>query len=181
MNKMTNAKPKEYLEQGIRYCGGYTIKAILSAYGMDDGKHPKKYLPSINKSLGFTTPKTIQRVLKKYKIKSQIKIAHDIPYNEKLKLIKREIDKNNFIILLIGNGYSKNGEYSWLKQKLIAHWITIWGYDDKKRVFYIYDSYNHKKEIVPIGNVKRDYLQLLRDWKGAAYTNSYLYITISKK
>ena len=60
---VVKVKPKEYLQQGMRYCGGYTIKAILSAYNFDDGRHPKKYLPLLIKSLGFTLPGDIKEVL----------------------------------------------------------------------------------------------------------------------
>ncbi|MEK6842215.1 MAG: hypothetical protein AABX84_00205, partial [Nanoarchaeota archaeon] len=67
-----------------------------------------------------------------------------------------------------------------LRQKLIAHWISVWGYNNKEKVFYIYDSFVRKKDKIPIGNVKRTYSQLLRDWKGAFYTKSYLYILINK-
>ena len=179
--KILNVKPKRYLEQGMRYCGGYTIKAILSAYGLDDNRDPKEYLPFLWKSLGFTTPNVIQNVLRGYGIRSQIIIISNLPDNKKLEIIKKELDKNHPVILLIGNGYSKEGKYSWLKQKLAGHWISVWGYDNKKKLFYIYDSYSHKKNIPPIGNVKRTYSQLLRDWKGAIYTKSYLYISINKK
>lgn len=178
--KLIKIKPKEYLEQGMRYCGGYTIKAILSAYKLDDGRKPNEYLPSLKKSLGFTTPKIIQRVLKTYRINSQIKNADKLSDKEKIELIKNEINKNHPVVILIGNGYSKKGKYSWLQRQLIAHWISVWGYNDKEKVFYIYDSFAHKKENIPIGNVKRTYSQVLRDWNGAFYTKSYLYIKIKK-
>ena len=165
----------------MRYCGGYTIKAILSAYKLDDGRKPNEYLPSLKKSLGFTTPKIIQRVLKTYRINSQIKNADKLSDKEKIELIKNEINKNHPVVLLIGNGYSKKGKYSWLQQQLIAHWISVWGYNNRKELFYIYDSYAHRKKNISIGNVQRTYQQLLRDWKGAFYTRKYLYIIIDKK
>lgn len=175
--KLLNIRPKRYLEQGLRYCGGYTIKAILSAYRLDDGRHPKRYLLSLR----FTTLNIIKKILENYRLKSQIKNARNLSDNDKLKLIKKELNKNHPVILLIGNGYSKHGEYSWLRKQLIAHWVSVWGYNNEDKVFYVYDSFSHKKDNVPIGNVKRNYYQLLRDWKGALYTKKYLYIVINKK
>lgn len=126
-----SVKPKEYLKQGMRYCGGYTIKAVLSAYNLDDGRHPKDYLP-----------------------------------------------------LFIRNGYSPTGKYSAIRRQLISHWITIWGYDDKERIFFVYDSCVEPKcyDKIPVGNVKRTYKQILRDWKGAFYFRfkNFLYIPVIK-
>ena len=175
-------KPKEYLQQGMRYCGGYTIKAILSAYGLDDGKTPKEYLPSLIKSLGFTTPKIIQRVLKKYGLSASIKRVNHLSDNKKLESIKKELDKNHPIILIVGNGYSPTGKYSSFRRQCISHYITIWGYNEEERIFYIYDSYVDKKSYdkIKIGNIKRSYLEILRDWKGSFYSRhrNFLFIPI---
>ena len=84
-----NIRPKEYLQQRMRYCGGYCIKAILSAYRLDGGKEPKYYLSSLKKSFGFTTPKIIQNVLKKYGVASKIKRVNNLPDNKKLETIKK--------------------------------------------------------------------------------------------
>ncbi|PJC33239.1 hypothetical protein CO051_01830 [Candidatus Roizmanbacteria bacterium CG_4_9_14_0_2_um_filter_39_13] len=93
----------------------------------------------------------------------------------------------NPVMVWIGNGYLPNGGYSRIMRMAICHWITIWGYDDEKKVFYVYDSAvpkNHHDVTVPIGNVKRTYNEMLRDWSGAwlprlwGFTN-YQYIEIS--
>ena len=177
-------KPKKYLQQGMRYCGGYTIKAILSAYNLDDGRCPKEYLPLLIKSLGFTLPGDFKKVLQKYGLKVSIQRANKFSNTEKLELLKKELNRNHPVVISIGNGYSPPGKYSSLRRHLIAHWISIWGYDDNKKVFYIYDSYADPKSYdeVPIGNVKRSYDQILRDWRGSIYTRvrSFLYITVKK-
>lgn len=43
MIKILTRIPKEYLEQGFTQCGAFSVKAILSAYGKDDKKHPRDY------------------------------------------------------------------------------------------------------------------------------------------
>ena len=183
--KIVNHKPREYLQQGMRHCGGYIIKAILSAYNLDDGRHPKKYLPLKIKSLGFTTPKLIQETLKQYGFDAPIKRANKFSDNEKIQSIKKELDKNHPVILLIGNGYLSTGEFSELRMNCVSHWITVWGYNDKEKTFFIYDSYVDKKSYdkIPVGNVTRTYEQVLRDWKGAFYfrIKSFLYIPVMKK
>ncbi|MBI2508434.1 C39 family peptidase [Candidatus Woesearchaeota archaeon] len=185
VKKVVNHKPKEYLKQGMRHCGGYTIKAILSAYDLDDGRHPKKYLLPKIKSLGFTTPKLIQETLKRYGFDAPIKRANKFSNDKKIQSIKQELDKNNPVILLIGNGYSQTGNYSEFRMNWVSHWITVWGYDDKKKTFFIYDSYVDQKSYdrIPVGNVKRTYEQVLRDWKGAFYfrMKSFLYIPVMKR
>ena len=184
IKKVLKIKPKEYLQQGMRYCGGYDIKAVLSAYDLDDGRHPKNYLPTILKSLGFMTPKIIKDVLRNYRLRVNVKRANNLLDNKKLEAIKKELDKNHPVILLIGNGYSPKGKYSWIKQQLTSHWISIWGYNDKEKIFYVYDSFVDKNSYdrIPVGNVKRTYEQVLRDWRGSFYFRhiNFLYISVSK-
>ena len=88
---IVKVKPKEYLQQGMRYCGGYTIKAILSAYDFDDDRHPKKYLPLLIKSLGFTLPSNIKKILQKHGLKISIQRANKVSDKKKLELLKKEL------------------------------------------------------------------------------------------
>ena len=181
MKKVIIPKPKEYLKQGARYCGGYTIKAILSAYNLDDGRHPKKYVPI--KSLGFTTPKLMQETLQYHKFDATVKRANMLSDGKKIQEIKKELDKNHPVTLLIGNGYSPWGKYSKVRRNLFSHWISVWGYDNKKKTFFIYDSCADPKSYdkLPVGNVERTYEQVLRDWKGVFYFKSFLYLSIIKR
>lgn len=184
IKSVVNTKPKEYLQQGMRHCGGYTIKAILSAYHLDDGRRPEKYLPFKIKSLGFTTPKLLQETLKEYRFYVPIKRANKLSDDKKVEEIKKCLDRNHPVILLIGNGYSPTGKFSELRMNCLSHWITVWGYDNEKKVFFIYDSYVDKNSYdkIPVGNVKRTYEQVLRDWKGTFYlrTRSFLYMPVIK-
>lgn len=70
-------------------------------------------------------------------------------------------------MISIGNGYLSDGKYSRLRSFFIGHWITLWGYDDAKKIFYLYDSAISKDDYdanILIGNKTRTYLQVLRDW-----------------
>lgn len=70
-------------------------------------------------------------------------------------------------MLRVGNGYAKSGNYHPIAANVIGHWISLWGFDDEKQVFYVYDPYvalsRHDKDI-PIGNTARTFSEILRDW-----------------
>ena len=82
--------------------------------------------------------------------------------------MKDNLRKGFPVILRIGNGYTKNGGFNILKALILGHWISIWGFSDSKKVFYIYDSAAPAAQLkndIPIGNVIRPYEDVLRDWK----------------
>ena len=137
------------------------------------------------KSFGFTTPKLIQETLKHYGFDAPTNRVNKFSNDNKIKAIKKEVDKNHPVILLIGNGYSPTGKYSKLRMNFLSHWISIWGYDDKKKVFFIYDSYVDPTcyDKIPVGNIKRTYEQVLRDWKGVFYfrIKSFVYMPVIKR
>jgi len=67
MEKILSHRPKEYLEQGFTQCGAFSVKAILSAYGKDDKKHPRDYNPTIlGKYASLVGVHSWSRVLKSY-------------------------------------------------------------------------------------------------------------------
>lgn len=165
-------KPKEYLKQGLSHCGVYSIKAILSAYGRDTKKRPEDYHTSwFGMLTGVAlTREYIANILQKHGLKATVKTAKDLSPKQKLGVLKEILTSNAPVLLSIGNGYRSDGSYNSLRAKLIGHFITLWGYDDKEQVFYVYDSCVPKdryNSTIPIGNTKRTYSQMLRDWKTA--------------
>lgn len=165
-------KPKEYLKQGLTHCGAYSVKAILEAFGKEDKKDPKDYHNSgFNKLLGTGLSTTYwPNVLRSYGLDAKSKSVKLFSDEKKLQVIKDLLSSNHPVMLSIANGYLKGGQYSKLKALYVQHWITLWGYDDKEQAFYVYDSCIDKKyydKSLPIGNTKRTYEQILRDWRGA--------------
>ena len=65
--------------------------------------------------------------------------------NEKKLAFLKSYLKRGPIILLIGNGQTKKCFFS--RKKALTHWhyITLWGFNDKEQIFYVYDS-NTKRE-----------------------------------
>jgi len=181
MIKTLTHSPKEYLEQGLTQCGAYSVKAILNAYGKDDKKYPRDYNPHfLGKYTSITSTSTWPKVLQPYGIPAQKGDTKKLSDEQRIGLLKQFIDEDKVVMIRIGNGYSKNGKYSSFVASFMGHWITLWGYNDEEKVFYVYDSYislkRHDKTI-PIGNTKRTYAEIVRDWgKGFPLTRRYSFI-----
>lgn len=172
MIKVLTRHPKKYLEQGLIHCGAFSVKAILSAYGKDVKDDPRDYHSNflakyIATSPTGPTPSSWVRVLKSYGVPAELGDAKKLSDEQRIELLKRQLDTDNPIMLRIGNGYSKKGKYHPLAAKFISHWITLWGYNDDQKIFYVYDSYipteRHDKNI-PIGNTTRTFAQVMKDW-----------------
>ncbi len=163
-------KPKEYLKQGLSHCGVYSLKAILSAYGKDVKNHPKEYHTNwIGKYLlSFATGKSYyDKIFAFFGLKTETKSAEKLPNEKRSELLKTLLSKNTPVMIRIGNGYFSD-RYSPILGRVIPHWITLWGYDDKKRLFYVYDSGLPTKfwdKTLPAGNTIRTYREILRDWR----------------
>lgn len=169
MIKTLTHAPKEYLEQGLTQCGAYSVKAVLSAYGKDDKKHPCDYQPNfLAKYTGISRGLIwVPKVLQFYGVPAQRGNAKNLSDGERLELLKKFINEDKIAMLRIGNGYLRSGKYRSFGASFRAHWITLWGYNDGENVFYVYDSCvplkRHDKTI-PIGNTKRTYTEMIRDW-----------------
>lgn len=183
---IVSKKPKEFLKQGLVHCGAYSVKAILEAYDRADKKRPEEYYPTWwQKVLGFTSPRTWEKVLKKYGLKVEVGNANGLSPEEKVKLLKNIISKNAPIMLRIGNGYLLNGRYNPVIGRIISHWITIWGYNDARKIFYVYDSAVSPRlydKDIPVGNKIRTCEEMIRDWRGGLFPWPFwrfMYIKIS--
>lgn len=177
MNKLLHGfivsrRPKEYLKQGPSHCGVYSVKAVLEAFGKVTGMKPKDFHTNwISHITGAVFhPDYLVRILKSYALEAKSDTVKHLSDDKKIMHLKFMLSKDAPVILLVGNGYQKNGEYSRLKAAIVGHIITVWGYDDREGVFFMYDSTVPKEHFatnVPIGNTKRTYEQVLRDWHGA--------------
>lgn len=168
MKFIVSKKPKEYLKQGLTGCGAYSVKGILSAYNKDDKKHPFEYLPWSRMPF-VTNASHWTNILYSYGLDAKRESVRGLSYDQKLEIIKNAIRNDTPIMLLIGNGYRGKGIWSKVRWWLIGHWITVWGFNDEESIFYIYDSAVSPKyynKDIPVGNVKRTYQNVIRDWEG---------------
>jgi hypothetical protein len=177
-------RPQEYLKQGLSHCHMYCIKGILSAYGKDIKKNPEDYHSSrVKRILGVIwNPDILVMILSKYGVAAQAKTAKNLSAEERLVLLKRLLANDTPVMIRIANGYLPSGKYSTILGKMVGHWITLWGYNDGEKVFYVYDSAIPQKRYdkgIPIGNKRRTYFEISRDWKGPLtpwLLTKYLYI-----
>lgn len=184
-------RPKEYLKQGTSHCGVYSLKAILSAYGKDVKAHPKEYQSNWIGRNYFslaTGEKYYDKIFASYGLRTETNSAKKLSDQKRLELLKTLLVNNTPVMIRVGNGYL-NEKYNPLLGRLIPHWITLWGYDDEKQLFYVYDSGLPKQywsEKIPIGNTTRTYREILRDWNYGNWqvwswntsNKNYLYVQI---
>jgi len=137
-------KPAEYLRQGLLYCGGYVVKGILSAFGKDDRKNPEEYVPFHS----IATSNFIVRKLKEYGLNARAESASNLEDGKRLRILKNHLRKGFPVILRIGNGYMGNGRFNTLKALIFGHWISVWGFSDNKKVFYVKILENHALQCV---------------------------------
>lgn len=167
-------KPQQYLKQGFTHCGVYSAKAILSAFGKDIKNHPKEYHTNwIGRNLfSFARGKDyIDRIFRLHGVESETKSAQNLSDKQKLELLKKLLFQNRPVMIGIGNGYIFSNKYNPVIGKILQHWITLWGYDDNKQIFYVYDSALKRKywdKTLPVGNTTRTYKEILRDWNFGA-------------
>ena len=175
-------RPAEYLQQGLSHCGAFAVKAILSACGKDDGRAPQMYHPGfLGRATGFSPPDTWVKLFRSHGLLVKRRSAVNLSPAERLELLKRLLNENNVVMLRIGNGYLDNGGYSSLRGQLIGHWVTLWGYDDPRQVFYTYDPRVKRErwdKSLPVGNTARNYGATLRDWRGALFLWPWRYLYI---
>ncbi len=178
--------PKEYHKQSFSFCGGYSVKAILEAYGVEYQKHPRTLYPKGQQHIALaSTPKHWKKIFQNFGLAASIYSANGKSKHEKLEVIKSALADGYPIMLRVKNGYLPNGKYNSILALFINHWITLWGYDDEQKIFYVYDSAVPQKlyaKEIPIGNVERSYQEILRDWKGTFYPWpwKYCYLIITK-
>ncbi len=184
MIRILSRSPRQYLEQGLTQCGAYTVKAVLSAYDKDANDHPRDYQPNwLAKYTGVNQgPHLWPKVLQAHGLPAEERYATNLSDAERLALLKSLLDSDNPVMLRIGNGYAKSGKYHPWAAELIGHWISLWGYDDEKQIFYVYDSCVAKSRYdksIPIGNTTRTFSEILRDWgKGFPFAWRYSYIKV---
>lgn len=175
-------KPKEYLTQGPNHCGVYSVKAVLSAFGLDFKGHPKEYHPNVfGRLTGLTLSKQyLVDILKSNGLNAKVSSAENLSSEAKLDLLKTNLAEDKPVMVRIGNGYILTNKYNPVLGKIIGHWITLWGYDDQNQIFYVYDSGLLRKywnKTIPIGNTTRTYQEVLRDWDFGRFQPWYWFIT----
>lgn len=124
-----------------KYACGYMaidLSAFLS--GQTPPLQGPRYMPSVFLRHVFPCilPLDMERNLRHLGLRSQSLV---LAQEEAVGTLKGFIDQNRCIITYVGVG--------------VGHWLTVWGYDDKNQVFFVFDSGKDSKG-------RRDQNQLTR-------------------
>lgn len=183
MRKVLSRHPSEYLKQGPTGCGAFSVKGILSAYGRDNKTHPLEYLP-VSVIPFIVMPSRWVSVLRGHGLDAHLQSLRQATDEQKIGVLKNLIHDDTPVMLCIGNGYRGKGIWNKTQWHLISHWITLWGFDDEKGVFYIYDSavpLRYHDKTIPIGNIARTFQQVVRDMRGGYPWSRYKFIQLVSK
>ena len=156
-------KSKEYAQQkNYRECWLITVKAIIETFNSQYNKKPIQYASSrIHKIIKFSLPKQLSKILQKHNILCIYGKYKEKNIEKKIEFLKNHV-KNWPIIILISHAYTKKSIFNIRRFIIKQHYISIRWYDDKKEIFYCYDSHTNLRENnLPIGNIKLPYKNLV--------------------
>lgn len=175
--------PSEYPTQVGLTCGEYNVRALLDAFDVEYRPDKRPRLRVRVFGLSFITD--LEGVLERHGVDTEIRHASDLHDESRLALLRGHIDSHEPVILAVGNGHLTRTRDSALARSVLGHFITIYGYDAERDVFFVYDPYlrGEPPEPLPAGNVERTSDEILRDWKGPFYYRfigmDHVYLPIS--
>lgn len=147
------------------WCAHYSLKAVIE-WNDKKVKNIEDYSSNRrSRNTYFMTPRWIKKVLKKYKLKYTVLKAKKLNKDEKLFLLRQNL-KDGPIILLIANGQTKKKRFSLRKALIHRHYITLRWYNNKKKIFYVYDSStkrNTENEVID-WTLEIPYKYILKAW-----------------
>lgn len=128
----------------IWWCAHYSLKAVIE-WKKKKARPIEEYSCDWwSRNTFLMIPWWIKRVLKKYNLNYDVLKVKKMNNDEKLKLLKNNL-RQWPIILLVANWQTKKKWFSWWKALTHWHYITLWWYDDKNEIFYVYDSNTKRK------------------------------------
>jgi hypothetical protein len=161
--------PSRYVHQQGMTCGETNVRHIVEGFGIPF--QPLNNPPLRVKLVGFSYLKDIQNILSLHGLCASICHASQLDDPAKLKTIQSHIDRDEPVLLAIGNGHLKRNTYSSFARLFLGHFITVYGYNVEQQLFYIYDPWLEGAfdGEIPVGNEVRTFAQLLWDWQGPIY------------
>jgi len=147
----------------IWWCAHYSLKAVIE-WKRKKIKNIEDYSSDWwSRKTYFMTPWWIKKVLKKYKLSYTILNARKLNDNERLFLLKQNI-KDGPIILLVANWQTRKKRFSRGRALVHRHYVTLWWFNEKKKIFYVYDS-NTKRSLWKRWILEVPYKYILKEWK----------------
>ena len=161
--------PENYPRQEGLTCGETNIKGLLAGFNVPYSPPPSLRLRI--RIFGYSFIQDISELLEAHGLSAPVRKAKRLSDQEKIRVIQKHIDRDQPVLVAIGNGYLRRGEFTPIARHFIGHFITIYGYSNDESNFYIYDPYleGSYPDEIPAGNDIRKYNELLRDWRGPVY------------
>lgn len=161
--------PSGYPRQVGLTCGEYNVRAVLDAFGITYRQPDRPRLRIRMMGLSFVSD--VRDTLAHHGVDVEVRYASDLHDESRLALLRGHIDSHEPVILAVGNGHLTRERDSSLARAFLGHFITVYGYDAERHVFYVYDPYleGEPPESLPAGNVERTAEEILRDWRGPFY------------
>ena len=147
-------------------CGMYALKAVIEWYNGSQINNYRYYASNrFTRKTWYMFPGWLLKVLNQNGLPSKRIHCRWIGKEKKIEELKSLLHKWP-VILLISHMYSSKRNFSLDRAIRFQHYISLWWYDDEKRVFYVYDSNvektHHKGDTLPVGNIMLGYDKLLR-------------------
>lgn len=152
------------VKYGRGRCAMVTMQSVIK-YKKNKFANYKELRSNIFHKSGYMFPISIKNILWKYGIKTQIWICNKKDKKEKIDFLKSKIE-NWPLILLIWHTFKKWSNFSYL-YALSQHYISVWWFDDNRKVFYIHNSKPHKNFLnnsLDVWNMEISYDTLIKAW-----------------
>lgn len=162
------ALPPGYPRQTGLTCPEANARSVIAAFGLSYAPPPPTWTV---RRVGYSLLRDLSRLLRHAGLDAPVRMARRMTDAQRLDLLRAHLDRGEPVILAVGNGHLSRDRDSALARALLGHYLTLYGYDDARGVFYVYDSYlpGEPPEPLPAGNDARGYADLLRSWRGPVY------------
>jgi hypothetical protein len=182
-DKVVSYFPREYPHQLGLTCGEFNLMGIVDAFDLDYQQLERPRLRI--RMFGFSFIQDIVERLQAHGLSAPVRLANRLSDREKLALLKDHLDQDQPVLIAIGNGHFSRSRFAPVARYFVGHLITLFGYSDHHRCFYVYDPYlaGPYTGDIPVGNEVRSYEQLLWDWQGPFYYRfigmDHVYVPVS--
>lgn len=160
----TLSAPTYYpLQTKIGYCWPEQVRLIVETNEKSQHKHESFYTDTLlQKFIWGMMPRQIIKILKKYWFHPKIWFLK-WKKEDKLSILKHKLQAWP-IVLMITHAYDAKKRFNLLRALWFHHYISIWWYNEKDQVFYVYDSSiaTTIRKDIPIWNTTFSYNEIIR-------------------